>query len=93
MMKCALEDFLTQSAEMLKPDGRLVAMSYHSLEDRMVKNFMNKGKIFGDVEKDFFGNEIKPLRAVNRKLVQPNQQELKANSRSRSAKLRVAERI
>ena len=89
----ALEDFLTQSAEMLKPDGRLVAMSYHSLEDRMVKNFMNKGKIFGDVEKDFFGNEIKPLRAVNRKLVQPNQQELKANSRSRSAKLRVAERI
>ena len=89
----ALEDFLTQSAEMLKPDGRLVVMSYHSLEDRMVKNFINKGKIFGDVEKDFFGNEIKPLRAVNRKLVQPNQQELKANSRSRSAKLRVAERI
>ncbi len=89
----ALEDFLTQSAEMLRPDGRLVVMSYHSLEDRMVKNFINKGKIFGDVEKDFFGNEIKPLRAVNRKLVQPNQQELKANSRSRSAKLRVAERI
>ncbi|MBO3700173.1 16S rRNA (cytosine(1402)-N(4))-methyltransferase RsmH [Roseivirga sp. E12] len=89
----ALEDFLTQSAEMLKPDGRLVVMSYHSLEDRMVKNFINKGKIFGDVEKDFFGNEIKPLRAVNRKLIQPNQQELKANSRSRSAKLRIAERI
>lgn len=89
----ALEDFLNQSAEVLKPGGRLVVMSYHSLEDRMVKNFINKGKIFGDVEKDFFGNEIKPLKAINRKLIQPNQQELKANSRSRSAKLRIAERI
>ncbi len=89
----ALEDFLNQSAEVLKPGGRLVVMSYHSLEDRMVKNFINKGKVFGDVEKDFFGNEIKPFKAINRKLIQPNQQELKANSRSRSAKLRVAERI
>ncbi|OEJ99501.1 16S rRNA (cytosine(1402)-N(4))-methyltransferase RsmH [Roseivirga misakiensis] len=89
----ALEDFLNQTSESLKPGGRLVIMSYHSLEDRMVKNFINKGKIFGDVEKDFFGNEIKPYKAINRKLIQPNQQELKANSRSRSAKLRIAERI
>lgn len=89
----ALEDFLTQSAEVLKPGGRLVVMSYHSLEDRMVKNFINKGKVFGEVEKDFFGNELKPFRAVNRKPVTANQQELTENSRSRSAKLRVAECI
>ncbi|WP_420387988.1 16S rRNA (cytosine(1402)-N(4))-methyltransferase RsmH [Roseivirga sp.] len=89
----ALEDFLMQSAEVLKPGGRLVVMSYHSLEDRMVKNFINKGKVFGEVEKDFFGNELKPFRAVNRKPVTANQQELTENSRSRSAKLRVAECI
>ena len=88
-----LEDFLSQSAEVLKPGGRLVVMSYHSLEDRMVKNYINKGKVFGDVEKDFFGNELKPFGAVNRKPVTADQQELTENSRSRSAKLRVAERI
>lgn len=89
----ALEDFLIQSAEVLKPGGRLVVMSYHSLEDRMVKNFINKGKIFGEVEKDFFGNELKPLGAINRKPVTADQHELINNSRSRSAKLRLAERI
>lgn len=88
-----LEDFLSQSAEVLKPGGRLVVMSYHSLEDRMVKNYINKGKVFGEVEKDFFGNELKPYRAINRKPVTANQQELTENSRSRSAKLRVAECI
>ena len=88
-----LEDFLSQSAEVLKPGGRLVVMSYHSLEDRMVKNYINKGKVFGEVEKDFFGNELKPFEAINRKPVTANQQELTVNSRSRSAKLRVAERI
>lgn len=88
-----LEDFLSQSAEVLKPGGRLVVMSYHSLEDRMVKNYINKGKVFGEVEKDFFGNELKPFRAINRKPVTANQQELTENSRSRSAKLRVAECI
>ncbi len=88
-----LEDFLIQSAEVLKPGGRLVVMSYHSLEDRMVKNFINKGKIFGEVEKDFFGNELKPLGAINRKPVTADQHELINNSRSRSAKLRLAERI
>jgi len=89
----ALEDFLEQTAEVIKPDGRLVVMSYHSLEDRLVKNFINKGKFSGEVEKDFFGNEIKPFQAINRKPIQPNQNELTANSRSRSAKLRVARRI
>ncbi len=89
----ALESFLEQTAEVIKPDGRLVVMSYHSLEDRLVKNFVNKGKFSGQVEKDFFGNEIKPFQAINRKPIQPNQNELTANSRSRSAKLRVARRI
>jgi len=89
----ALEEFLEQSAEVIKPGGRLVVMSYHSLEDRMVKNYINKGKVFGEVEKDFFGNELKPFRAINRKPETASQQELKENSRSRSAKLRLAERI
>lgn len=88
-----LEDFLSQGAEVLKPGGRLVVMSYHSLEDRMVKSYINKGKVFGEVDKDFFGNELKPFGAINRKPVTANQQELTENSRSRSAKLRVAERI
>ncbi len=89
----ALEDFLNQCAEVIVSGGRLVVMSYHSLEDRMVKNFVNKGKVFGDVEKDFFGNEVKPFRALNRKPIEPSQQEIEKNSRARSAKLRVAERL
>lgn len=89
----ALEDFLVQSAEVLKPGGRLVVESYHSLEDRMVKNFIAKGKIFGEVEKDFFGNQLKPFNAITRKPVIANEEELKVNNRARSAKLRIAERI
>lgn len=89
----ALEDFLNQAVEVLKPGGRLVVESYHSLEDRMVKNFINKGKIFGEVEKDFFGNQLKPLKAINRKPVTASEEELKVNNRARSAKLRVAEKI
>ena len=89
----ALEGFLNDSAEVIKPGGRLVVVSYHSLEDRMVKNFINKGKVLGDVEKDIYGNERKPFKAVNRKPIQPDQEELKINNRSRSAKLRIAERI
>lgn len=88
----ALEEMLEQAAEVLKPGGRLVVISYHSLEDRLVKNFIAKGKFFGEVEKDLFGNEIKPLEAVNRKPIVPSEQELLENSRSRSAKLRIAEK-
>ncbi|WP_299707266.1 16S rRNA (cytosine(1402)-N(4))-methyltransferase RsmH [uncultured Pontibacter sp.] len=88
----ALEEMLEQAAEVLKPGGRLVVMSYHSLEDRLVKNFIAKGKFFGEVEKDLFGNEKKPLDAVNRKPIVPSEQELLENSRSRSAKLRIAEK-
>ncbi|PKV76342.1 16S rRNA (cytosine(1402)-N(4))-methyltransferase RsmH [Pontibacter ramchanderi] len=88
----ALEEMLEQAAEVLKPGGRLVVMSYHSLEDRLVKNFIAKGKFFGEVEKDLFGNEKKPLDAVNRKPITASEQELLENSRSRSAKLRIAEK-
>lgn len=88
-----LEDFLTQSADVLKPGGRLVVMSYHSLEDRPVKNFIAKGKFRGEVDKDFFGNEQKPLRAITRKAIIADEEEVKLNSRARSAKLRIAEKI
>ena len=88
-----LESFLTQTADVLKPGGRLVVMSYHSLEDRPVKNFIAKGKFRGEVEKDFFGNELRPLRAVTRKAVIADEEEVKLNSRARSAKLRIAEKI
>lgn len=88
-----LEEFLEQVPEVLKPSGRLVVMSYHSLEDRLVKNFINKGRFEGEVEKDFFGNEIKPLRAVTRKPVEATTEEVARNPRARSAKLRIAELI
>ncbi|AKQ45980.1 16S rRNA methyltransferase [Rufibacter radiotolerans] len=86
----ALEEMLEQAVEVLKPGGRLSVISYHSLEDRLVKNYIAKGKFFGEVEKDFFGNEIKPLDSITRKPIVPSAQELQENNRSRSAKLRVA---
>jgi 16S rRNA (cytosine1402-N4)-methyltransferase len=89
----ALEDFLNQCGEVMGKDGRLVVMSYHSLEDRMVKNYINKGKVFGEVEKDFFGNEIKPFEAVNRKPIEASEEEIAENSRARSAKLRIGVKL
>lgn len=89
----ALEDFLHQCGEVIEANGRLVVMSYHSLEDRMVKNYINKGKVFGEVEKDFYGNEIKPFEAVNRKPIEATEEEIEQNKRARSAKLRIAEKI
>ncbi len=88
----ALQEFLEQSALVLKPGGRLVVLSYHSLEDRLVKNFIQKGKFSGDEEKDFYGNVLKPLEAVNKKPMEPTQEEIERNSRARSAKLRIAEK-
>lgn len=89
----ALEAFLLQSATVLKPGGRLVVMSYHSLEDRLVKNFMLKGKFKGEVEKDFFGNEIKPFKIISKKVIVASPEEVEENNRARSAKLRIAEKI
>ena len=86
----ALKDFLTQSANILRSGGRLVVMSYHSLEDRLVKNFIAKGKFSGEVEKDFFGNDQKPLDAVSRGAITASEEEIKLNNRARSAKLRIA---
>ena len=88
-----LQKFLTQAADVLKPGGRLVVMSYHSLEDRPVKNFMIKGKFNGEVEKDFFGNTQKPLQMITRKALTASEEEIKQNNRARSAKLRIAEKI
>lgn len=88
----ALEEFLLQVPELLNPGGRLVVMSYHSLEDRPVKNFIRSGKFYGEVEKDLFGNELKPLQAVTRKAVEAGAAETALNPRARSARLRIAEK-
>ncbi len=87
-----LKEMLEQCAEVLKPGGRLVVMSYHSLEDRLVKNFMNKGNFEGEDVKDFYGNLVRPLEPVNRKPIVPSEEEIARNSRARSAKLRIAEK-
>lgn len=86
-----LEAFLSQCADILKPGGRLVVMSYHSLEDRLVKNFMKSGNAKGEVEKDFFGNQNTPYKLITHKPIMPSDEEIARNSRARSAKLRIAE--
>lgn len=87
-----LEDFLLQTEDIIKPGGRLVVMSYHSLEDRLVKNYMKRGSLSGKIEKDFFGNVLKPFTEIVRHPITANEEELERNNRARSAKLRIAER-
>src|ERR1700761_6587688 len=86
----ALKDFLIQSASVLVSGGRLVVMSYHSLEDRLVKNFIAKGKFSGELEKDLYGNDNRPFDAVSRGAITASEEEVKKNNRARSAKLRIA---
>jgi 16S rRNA (cytosine1402-N4)-methyltransferase len=88
----ALKEFLKQSVQVLKPGGRLCLMSYHSLEDRLVKHFIRSGNFEDDIQKDFYGNVERPLKKVG-KLIVPDQKEILANNRSRSARLRIAEKL
>ena len=89
----ALESLLENSASVLEKGGRLVVMSYHSLEDRMVKNFINSGNVAGEVEKDFFGNKTELFKSLTKKPIIPSDEEIDRNRRPRSAKLRIAEKI
>lgn len=88
-----IQALLEQTVEVLKEGGRMAVITYHSLEDRMVKNFFKTGNIDGKVEKDFYGNLIRPMNPVNRKPIVPSQEEIQGNNRARSAKLRIAEKL
>jgi 16S rRNA (cytosine1402-N4)-methyltransferase len=89
----ALREMLSQAQEILKPGGRLVVISYHSLEDRLVKNLIQKGNFEGELQQDFYGNKLLSFKKVSRKLILPTEEEIQRNNRARSAKLRVAEKL
>jgi 16S rRNA (cytosine1402-N4)-methyltransferase len=89
----ALKEMLTSATELLREGGRLSVITYHSLEDRMVKNIMKTGNPEGKVEKDFFGRSCSPFQLVNSKVIVPSSEEQQTNPRSRSAKLRIAEKV
>jgi 16S rRNA (cytosine1402-N4)-methyltransferase len=89
----SLREMLQQSLEMLRPGGRLVVITYHSLEDRLVKNFIRTGNFEGEEKKDFYGNTDTPFRQITRKGITPGEEEILSNNRSRSARLRIAEKI
>ncbi len=89
----SLKDMLKSAIELLNKTGRLVVLSYHSIEDRLIKNLFKKGNFEGDVEKDFYGNIIRPFKEINNKIIVASAEEIRSNPRSRSAKLRIAEKI
>jgi len=89
----ALREFLKQATLALKPGARMVVISYHSLEDKLVKNYFRSGNFVGSVEKDFYGNVLSPLKVITRKAIVPTVKEIEENSRARSAKMRVAEKL
>ena len=89
----SLEEFLEQSVDVLKPGGRLVILTYHSLEDRLVKRLMKTGNLKGEVQKDFFGNRLDKLKPINKRPIIATEQEIEENPRARSAKLRIAQKI
>jgi 16S rRNA (cytosine1402-N4)-methyltransferase len=89
----ALMEMLRQALEILRPGGRLVVITYHSIEDRLVKNFIRSGNFEGIADKDFYGNLIVPFRAINKKVIVPGAKEIENNNRARSARLRIAEKI